>query len=158
MNKRYLFLPLIVILRLILILSILSLVSKVLICISMPDVSSAQQQLENNRGDIEIITDFMINSGHSDFYIHDSTGIVSADLEDIRILDSTVYEAINRVLEDYIMINKFGNTIYLLQWRSMQDIGCGIAYSINGTSKPEIQYATELIPISEDGWFYYVSD
>ena len=125
---------------------------------SIPDVTSVRYQLEENRSDIDTTIGYLVDSGYSNIYIQSPTGIMVADLEDVCILDPTVSDAINRILENYIMINKVGNTIYLLQWRSSQDIGCGIAYTINGTSKPNVQFTTELIPISDDGWYYFVSD
>lgn len=125
---------------------------------TIPDETSVRQQLEENRSDIDIITDYLINSGYTNVYIQNASGMIVADLENVYIIDSAVFDAINRVLENYIMINKVGNTIYLLQWRSAQDIGCGVAYTINGIAKPNVEFATELLPISDDGWFYYVSD
>ena len=42
--------------------------------------------------------------------------------------------------------------------KGLQDIGCGIACSINALEMPEIEYMTELVPLSTEGWYYYVDD
>ena len=34
----------------------------------------------------------------------------------------------------------------------------GIAYSINKTDKPVIEFLTELEQLSENGWYYYKAD
>lgn len=123
-----------------------------------PDIAYVQEQFESNFDDINTIIGYMIDSGYENIYITDTAGTMSADLTRVEISNSDVMDAVNRVLETYIKISKVGNTIKLLQWRGIRDIGCGIAYSINGINEPEIQFATELIPIAEYGWFYYVSD
>ena len=125
---------------------------------TIPDETSVRQQLEENRSDIDIITDYLINSGYTNVYIQNASGMIVADQENVYIIDSVVFDAINRVLDNYILINKLGNTIYLLQWRTAQDIGCGVAYTINGIDAPEIEFATKLVPLSDEGWYYYVSD
>jgi hypothetical protein len=40
----------------------------------------------------------------------------------------------------------------------MNDVGCGVACAINDQDLPDIQYVTELLPMENEGWYYYVSD
>ena len=133
-----------------------------------PDVRSVQECFQNNRDNIQIIVDFMVYTGYADIYIEntdgtmlvDASGTIQNGLIEKQIDDDMVVAAVSQLLEnrEYVGINKIGNTIEFQQWSGLLDIGCGIAYTVNGTDAPEIQFATKLIPISEDGWFYYIYD
>ena len=83
---------------------------------------------------------------------------MQADLRELPIEDREVTAAVQRLQDSYQNIRKNGNTIVLNQWAGLADIGCGIAYSINGTDAPKVQFMTVLVPLSEDGWYYYVDD
>lgn len=123
-----------------------------------PEVTAVKEQFNNYYDSIQVVVDFMINSNYENIYILDDSGIIQADFKDIYVKDS-VNKAIKQLLNGkYSSINKIGNTIWLLQWRGAQDIGCGLAYSINGTELPEVDFMTDLVPISENGWYYYISD
>ena len=110
----------------------------------------------------------MVYTGYADIYIENTDGTMLVDasgtmqngLIEKQIDDDMVVAAVSQLLEnrEYVDINKIGNTIEFQQWSGLLDIGCGIAYTVNGTDAPEIQFATKLIPISEDGWFYYIYD
>ena len=125
-----------------------------------PSVSSVDQRLRDNCSDIQIIVDFMVNSGYEDIYINDTSGKMLADLVWTDISDETVSTAVYRLLvnDAYQSISKIRSTIILRQWKGLQDIGCGIACSINALEMPEIEYMTELVPLSTEGWYYYVDD
>lgn len=124
---------------------------------SLLDMGRAQQTLQDNRNDINTVTEFLSELDYCNVYVRDDGEHMQADLVDIYIDNAKVSEATKRLLETYVSINKIGNTIYLLQAKG-PDIGYGIAYSINGTDTPEVQFMTELTPLTEDGWFFYVSD
>lgn len=124
---------------------------------SLLDMGRAQQTLQDNRNDINTVTVFLSELDYCNVYVRDDGEHMQADLVDIYIDNAKVSEATKRLLETYVSINKIGNTIYLLQAKG-PDIGYGIAYSINGTDTPEVQFMTELTPLTEDGWFFYISD
>jgi hypothetical protein len=121
------------------------------------DIQTVQQTFSDYYEDIHTVTQFLADLEYRNAYIRDDGENMQADLVDVPIGDAEVSAAAKRLLEAYVSISKIGNTIHLLQW-SGADVGCGIAYSINGTDAPEIQCMTELTPLAEDGWFYYVSD
>lgn len=125
-----------------------------------PTVEAVEQRFTENYADILTIVSFMVNSGHEDIYIKDCSGKMYVDFEWINIADSSVNASIDNLLGAglYQRIDKSGNTICFEQWDGLQDIGCGIAYSINGNDPPEVQFMTELVPLSQDGWYYYVDD
>lgn len=127
---------------------------------SPPSIPSVQKRYQDYSKDIQIVVDFLSSSNFEDVYISDNGGTMLADLNEVPIEDPSVSKAIDSIIDDkaYQHINKNGNTISLLQWKGIRDIGCGIAYTINGIDAPEIEFATQIIPLSDDGWFYYVSD
>lgn len=125
-----------------------------------PTPEDVERHFLDNRQDIQTIVDFLVDSPYEDIYIMDASGIVTADLEKITLTDETVTAAITALISDgnYHSISKSGNTIDFLYWSGSTDIGCGLAYSINGTDLPDVQFCTTLTPLSESGWYYYVED
>lgn len=115
--------------------------------------------LEENRADLQTVVTFLAGSGHENVYIQAPDGTMQADLEEMEIDDPQVTAAVKRLLDDgaYLQISKNGDTIHLLQWRGLQDIGSGTAISV-GNAPPDVEFVTELIPITDDGWYYYVSN
>ena len=124
-----------------------------------PSVENVQQQFNNNFDDIHTIVEYMIGTGYKDVYIDHTIGTATmqADFNRVKISDPNVVDAVERVFKTYYHIFKSGNIITLLQWKGLRDIGCGIVYSIDGT-QPRIQYVTELVPLADNGWYYYVDD
>ncbi len=125
-----------------------------------PTVEAVEERFNENYDDILTVVSFMINSGHEDIQIRDYSGTMYVDFEWIDITDASVNSAVERLLGSnlYRYIFKSGNTIQFIQWTGLQDIGCGITYTINGIDLPEIQHMTEIVPLSQDGWYYYVDD
>lgn len=125
----------------------------------LPDMASAQQTFIENRQNIQVVIDYMIGTGYENIYITTEDKMF-ADLSWVSIDDPIARAAVSQLVQSrvYIAITKRGNTIELNQWRGFRDIGCGMAYSINGIDSPDIMFATKLVPISDEGWFYYVYD
>ena len=125
-----------------------------------PGIKTVQSQMDENINDIQSVVDFLKKSDYEKIYITNADGTMNADFKNEQIADINVCLAVNHLFQDnqYLKICKDGNTVYLLQWKGLRDIGCGIAYTINGVDIPVIAYSTELLPLSNDGWFYYISD
>ena len=125
-----------------------------------PDINSVQQRFQNYDDSIQMIVDYMICTGYENIYISDTNGTMFADLEERPIDEEAVIMAINQLLgkDVYLRITKRGNSIWFSHWEGVRDVGCGIAYTINGVDFPEVSFATEMIPLQEKGWFYYMYD
>ncbi len=51
------------------------------------------------------------------------------------------------------------NSIYFRMWSAtVRDTDCGIAVSKDEGGTPKTEFMTKLSPISDDGWYYYISD
>ena len=130
-----------------------------------PDVASVEEHFRNNQEDIQIVVDFIINTEYSSISINTADGTMLADLKTVQIENEDVNSAIKRLLgntpgdsKQYYSIYKSLNTIDFSQWSGPHDNGCGVAYSLSGEFPPIIQYCTELVPLTEEGWYYYIDD
>lgn len=125
-----------------------------------PKFSSVQNDFVYHKDDIQLVLDYLLNCDYENIYIMEEKGKVYADFQEYEIDESAVKEAVKRLVEsgDFVDISKQGGTVIFEMWNGMLDIGCGAAYSIEKNTLPEIQFQTELIPLSEAGWYYYVYD
>ena len=125
-----------------------------------PSASDIDNLLDENYSYIMIVTEFLIDLEYDAVYISDTSQKMFADFNQINITKSSVNSAIRYLWENKVCrgISKQGNTIQIRHWSGSQEIGCGLAYSINHTDVPEIQFVTELSPLSKDGWYYYVDN
>ena len=129
-----------------------------------PGKESVEKHFQENYNDIQTVVEFMCNSEYDSIHINTADGTMWADFEDgVVIEEKSVRDAIGRLLgassiRQYYYVYKSGNTIDFLQWKGIAEISSGVAYSINGTDLPYIDYPTVLEPMSEPGWYYYVDD
>ena len=133
---------------------------------SPPNKSKAERTFEQDKTDILLITEYLINSDYAEIFINKAriaqqTGTMFTGIEtrDVKIEDEAVVNAIDWLgKRGYSIMDKTENTIYFQRWTRFKDFGSGIAYSINGKDEPELQFLTKLEPLSEDGWYYYEAD
>ncbi len=126
--------------------------------LDLPSIPAVKQRFQTNYNDILTVKEYLCSSEYEDFQIRRGDQSAWADGETIEIEDSEVWGAIQRLLRQYHNIMKSGNTIFLTQWSRFNDVGCGIAYSINGVDEPEIQYLTTLEKMPSTDWYYFVDD
>lgn len=140
--------------------SLTFLITKIPSITTPPSVNTVQHCFDENREDILLIVSFMKNSGFEDVYITDSSGQAFADFTTLNIPDNEVCNAIRRLLETdiYVHISKMDQTISFLQWTGLSDVGCGIVYTQDINESIDREFITELVPLSDECWFYYVSD
>ena len=93
----------------------------------------------------------------------DYRNLYITDLDDIEEHfgdpeDESIKEAMEYLLQrrKYGLI-KAGNGCFEFQVWATLNKGCGIAYSYDN-EEPYIEFLTKLEPLSEKGWYYYVSD
>ena len=132
---------------------------------SLPSVTYTQQCFQENKEDVLVVVNYLVNSKYADVFIRDSyvnnaQCEMLADLEIVCISDPKVCMALKSLLERdfYKTISKSGNTINFLQWSNSFGVSCGVAYSINGKDLPDIQFGTEVIALSDKAWYYYIDD
>lgn len=125
----------------------------------IPTVSEIQDIFDRDKVALLLIKDYLINSGYSEFYIYDDCKTARIGLnQKIQLEDEAIISALQQLRNSgYKSIDKDGNTIAFWVWSKFNDTGCGIAYSIDG-KQISIEYLTESVPLSEDGWYYFVDD
>ena len=139
-------------------------------CLNPPGIESVQQRFYKNQTDIQTVTTFLIDTyaNGDNVYIDRADGTMSVThrtdnryvTEKVKIEDLAVLHAIDCLIggEQYNRIRKSDNTVLFLQWNRFFGAGCGVLFIIDGSEKPSIQYLTELVPIADTGWYYYISD
>ncbi len=122
-----------------------------------PDIEAMEAYFQKNYDDILLVTSFLIQQEGS---VH-----IDYDRDDFESwFDVKVPQKIKKTImslreNQRIVVSKRGNTIVYTIWiPDMTEKDCGIAFSINGTDIPEIEYATVITPLSKPGWYYYVVD
>lgn len=125
-----------------------------------PDKNTVQQVFDDHYEEIMSLFSFMETSEYNHISISDASGTIFADFSHVQIQDNDVCNAIKHLLKKgpYLHISKIDKTVIMRQWTGLQDIGCGVLYSQNIEESIDVEFITELIPLSEEGWFYYISD
>ena len=131
--------------------------------IEPPDISNVEEGFMACYDDTMLIVEYLISMEYDvaeidNTYILGEMSIMDGDgYKNIKI-DASIKDAVKRLMKEYKYISKSENTIIFCQWNRFNDASCGIAYSINGVDKPEIQYLVELTPLEKMDWYYYVQD
>ena len=125
----------------------------------VPTALEIQEIFDRDREPLLLIKDYLINTGYSELYIYDDCKTVRIGIDQkIQIDDDAVISALQQLRNSgYKSIAKDGNTIAFWVWSRLSDVGCGIAYSIDG-KEISVEYLTESAPLSEGGWYYFVDD
>ena len=125
-----------------------------------PSPETVRKNLYANYPDIKPLIDYVAQMEYENIYFRRNSDTFLVGLERKEISEIPISESIFRLLDNnaYINISIANDTICLLQWTGPQDIGCGVAYSLNPDRLPDVEFGTTLIPIGTDGWYYYISD
>ena len=126
----------------------------------VPTYKEAQRTFKENQAYVSLVVEYMCNTQYESIYISESNGIMLADLNHVKIEDSSVADIVRVLLESqtYEYISKRGNTIYFPMGHNFHECSSGIALSIDENRIPDVQYMTECISLEYPGWYYYVAD
>jgi len=133
-----------------------------------PNLTQMEEYFQADREQLQIIIDYFISTNFDTISIsissiHGEQEVeMFTGLETGRILVSnenvsrTIYNLFNA---GYRGIGKSETGIRFLKW-AIRDHGRGIVYSINGNVPDEtmLPFLTELQPLSEENWFFYVEN
>ena len=126
-----------------------------------PSVNDVYEKFSENKESIQIIIDFMLEIDSDDVLIIYEDKEVMIDFVRYPIVDEQLLQALKQLEEAGYkekLIGRTENTISITQWIGQQDISCGIAYSIDKVSIPDLQFGTQLEALKDEGWYYYVED
>ena len=123
-----------------------------------PSPEEIQTIFQENRDDFLLVTEYLVGTGYTDISVNDDCTSAFANFKDIAIEDEAVVSALKKLSKNGCSsMSKRGNTVHFCLWTRFNDAGCGIAYSVDG-KEISIEYMTQALPLSEEGWFYYVDD
>lgn len=118
----------------------------------MPSYQKCERILQRDKEYLSFIT---TSTDYRNLYI--------TDLEDIEEHfgdpeDESIKEAMEYLLQRrrYRLITAGNGSFKFQVWATLNK-DCGIAYSYDN-EEPHIEFLTQLEPLSEEGWYYYVSD
>ena len=130
----------------------------------MPSKEAMEKNFAKNKTEILLVTDYIDSLEYDSVRITNDT-VVSAwghksgvGSEDIEIDDEKIIGLFTQLFQKggYKIISAKKDFVEFQKWAT-RDKDCGIVYSFSG-EKPNIEFLTELSPLSEQGWYYYVSD
>ena len=127
-----------------------------------PNAEKINKIFEQNKEDFIKLANYMTDLG-CDSIIDSTDGkIYRCDTFTYeQINDKEIEKCISHLLSHRIVIqaSKESNTIQFYMWgHIIQPIGCGAAYSIDGSGELSVQFLLNQEPLSEPGWYYYYSD
>lgn len=120
---------------------------------------SVERRFELNQNAFQTVVDFLIQQKYDSIIIKDDS-MMQADFQDVVIQDETVKKALQQIfaLRVDMSVYKHANTIEFHWWTHPQNISSTLAYSINHITLPDVQFSTEMMQLSEPGWYYVIED
>ena len=132
----------------------------ILACRQIPlSPDKAMDYLQDNREDIDRITEYFIAEGQPCAFINEANGkiFLEYDFEWHEITDESVNQSVRRLWDrgcENIMIDR--STVSFQLWHRFDD-ECGIAIPVDQNTLPTVQYLTDREALT-DGWYYYRAD
>lgn len=131
-----------------------------------PEASNMEDFLNENYTEIVTILDYILELDCESVIINEWDWNINAseiwvDFEYIQVKDDKVKDAIEFIIGNgkCESIYKSANTVEFTVWLPfLKELSAGLAYSIDGINVPEVAYATETVPLSKDGWYFYFED
>ena len=114
-----------------------------------PAPQRIEETFQNYREEIQMVTDYLLTQNPP----------VAIDSSSRELPEDVVWAVRNLMRSaGWTSIHYRGNTIYFILWTRFTDAGCGIAYSVGNTLEADLPFLTQVQPLSERDWYYYVED
>lgn len=125
------------------------------------------KKLQSNREELYVVKDYLLECDFDSVIIW-SQNVSEENVEMatgreagmVPIDNEEAEEAVRRLFRrGYRIIGKRNGGVYFLDW-AILNAGSGIVYSANGNVPDEsiLQFITEVVPLKEDKWYYYLED
>ncbi len=149
--------------KLITIIFLLALIIILVLCrMNPPSAEDIESFVAENRNCIILINEYLLELEDRDAYISDDDGSILIALENQTIEDDAVREAIMCIWKKGCFSITKHNTnnaiVYTIWKRTIGHVDCGFVYAIDHSLPPKAVFQTELSPLSEEGWYYYLAD
>ena len=127
-----------------------------------PKTSDVEAFYQIHKKELKILTDYLTEQNYVSVYIDSSDGGAWAEFNTIKIEDNDVIKSIESILRDgckQIYMSTDRNSIEFLLWtRTRDEAAGGLLYALDPKKEPEVQFQTELVPLNEERWFYYLAE
>jgi len=146
-----------------------------------PDVVKMESVFSEHKADFQSITNYLTETypvtpdlysvyieGNKITVFRTQTGTYQLDRKDIAVADTPISDAYNNLkkagcqsISMAPQINGKGqeNAIYFRMWlRTIDEADGGIAYAVDNSYPPQIEFQTALEALSEDGWYYCLAE
>lgn len=128
------------------------------------DKNGAEKLVDRDMVHLSKIVDFFVESDYKYIYISEEdceNGVMftGAHTRDVEITDEDVLDSVKALLNrgGYNIIGRNGNTVYFESW-SLNSRSRGIAFSLDKSATPYVDFIVESEPLSVNGWYYYRTD
>ena len=124
-----------------------------------PDI--AQEVFLSDYDELAQVVEYLSSLENETYaYIESADGTMKVRFGEKTTIDNeNVINTVSSLFDKgYYGIAKSHDTIYFKRWKD--PFGCfkGFAYSMNGTDEINIEFLTEKGVLSEENWYFYVSD
>lgn len=127
-----------------------------------PNSSNVESFFRNHEKELQILTKYIAEQDCETFYIFQTDGTATADLKHIKIKNDAVLQSIESIISDGcidIYKDTTKNSIQFILWKRTRDeADCGLLYALTSEKAPKAEFQTEIAPLSEDGWYYYLAE
>ena len=122
-----------------------------------PNIKSVNKLYAEYKEEIDSVVNFLAITEYDVIIISDSSGTMIADLQTIEIPDLNIRETINHLIGTEIVkrFYKDNRNIEINIWNH-KETRYWMACTIDNTI-PSVQYATEVIPMDETGWYFVIA-
>lgn len=121
-----------------------------------PTIESVNTLYSKNKEKIDTVVNFLKNAEYDVIIIREYDGTMQADFQRIEISDPNARNAIKYLIDEKVVevFYKDNCNIEFNIW-TRKETRYWIACSTDDTV-PSVQYATEVIPMDEAGWYYII--
>lgn len=122
-----------------------------------PTIESVNKLYSDYKEEIDTVVNFLASAEYAVIIISEYDGTMQADFQRIEIPDPNAREAIKHLIDEEIVevFYKDNCNIEFNIW-THKETRYWIACSTDDTV-PSVQYATKVIPMVEDGWYYVIA-
>lgn len=131
---------------------------------SQPSLDEIYREFQENQGDFQQIANYFSSVKYESIFIDSDDEFFWADFHEYPFdeMDAKVYNAINYLFKEkgYLGISKSNIQlgVEFRMWTDNRSIDCGVIYAVHNDTEPQPEFVVELVPLPEEGWYYYVSD
>ena len=132
-----------------------------------PKAKNMETLFNDNQEDIATISNYLLSESQAYIVIDDSSGTMltgSADspLSKTTIKNEDVLSSIQLIFQkgcNCIIKDLANNSVVFEFWhQSIGSVSSGIVYAPNIKAEPNVEFMTEITPLNDNGWYYYLSD